>query len=137
MKIEKGHLYMRGADFKGYGDKPIVDHGRLRAASSEELVLVHGHTKEEKSNVVVALDGAPAQSLNLPLKSTPEIRSCLGALKSERLHNCFTKRPRLRTFCFHRWVLVQPSGTDDTELLQAALNSGARYVGFLMKKISL
>ena len=62
VKIEKGHLYMRGADFKGYGDKPIVDHGRLRAASSEELVLVHGHTKDEKSNVVVAFDGAPAQS---------------------------------------------------------------------------
>ncbi|MGB0792371.1 MAG: glycosyl hydrolase family 28-related protein [Opitutales bacterium] len=133
IRIEQGHLYMRGADFKGYGDKPIDDHGRLRPATSGELVLVHGHTKEEKSNVVVAIDGAPARSLHLPLKSTPEIPArAWERLKAEDYTTVSQKDIKGGHLSVSTdWVIVKPSGADDTQLLQAALDSGARYIGLL------
>jgi hypothetical protein len=136
VKIEKGHLYMRGASFTGYGDKPIEDHGRLRATNSQELVLVHGHTKEEKSNVVVALDGAPARSLHLPIKPTPEIPARAWArLKAKDSTTVSQKDIKAGALSVStEWVIVKPSGSDDTDLLQAALNSGARYVGLLNEK---
>jgi hypothetical protein len=133
VRIEQGHLYMRGADFAGYGEKPIEDHGRLRPATSGELVLVHGHSKEEKSNVVVAIDGAPARSLHLPLKPTPEIPARawerLKADDTTTVSQKDLKRGRLSVST--DWVIVKPSGSDDTQLVQAALDSGARYIGLL------
>ena len=133
IRIEQGHLYMRGADFARYGEQPINDHGRLRSATSDELVLVHGHSKEEKANVVVTVDGAPAHSLNLPLKPTPEI----PARAWERLKaNDYTTVSQKdlsdgRLSVSTDWLVVKPSGSDDTQLLQAALDSGARYIGLL------
>ena len=133
VRIEQGHLYMRGADFAGYGEKPIEDHGRLRPATSGELVLVHGHSKEEKPNVVVAVDGAPARSLHLPLKPTPEIPARawerLKADDTTTVSQKDLKRGRLSVST--DWVIVKPSGSDDTQLVQAALDSGARYIGLL------
>ncbi|MGB0793479.1 MAG: hypothetical protein ACPGTR_08065, partial [Opitutales bacterium] len=136
MRIEQGHLYMRGADFKGYGDKPIDDHGRLRPATSGELVLVHGHSKEEKSNVVVTVDGAPAKSLHLPLKPTPEIPArAWERLKADDYTTVSQKDLKGgRLAVSTDWVLVKPSGSDDTRLVQAALDSGARYIGLLNEK---
>jgi hypothetical protein len=150
VRIEQGHLYMRGADFAGYGEQPIEDHGRLRPATSGELVLVHGHSKEEKPNVVVAMDGAPARSLHLPLKPTPEI----PARAWERLKAgdyTIVSQENLKDGSLSvstdwvvvkpdgsdteqlmtDWVIVKPDGSDDTQLLQAALDSGARYIGLL------
>lgn len=135
VRIEQGHLYMRGADFAGYGEQPINDHGRLRPATNGELVLVHGHSKEEKPNVVVAVDGAPAHSLHLPIKPTPVI----PARAWERLQaDDYTTVSQDdltggRLSVSTDWVLVKPSGIDDTQLLQAALDSGARYIGLLNK----
>ena len=136
MRIEQGHLYMRGADFKGYGNQPIEDHGRLRPANSDELVLVHGHSKEEKSNVVVALDGAPSNSLNLELKPTPEIPVRAWArLKAGDYTTVSTADLKAGSLSVSTdWVLVKPSGKEDTQLLQASLDSGARYIGLLNDK---
>jgi hypothetical protein len=133
VRIEQGHLYMRGADFAGYGEQPIDDHGRLRRATNGELVLVHGHSKEEKSNVVVAMDGAPARSLHLPLKPTPEIPVRAWERLEADDYTTVTKKDlkRGRLSVSTDWVIVKPSGSDDTQLLQAALDSGARYIGLL------
>jgi len=133
VRIEQGHLYMRGADFAGYGKTPIEDHGRLRPATSGELVLVHGHSKEEKSNVVVAMDGAPARSLHLPLKPTPEIPArAWERLKAGDTTTVSQKDLKAGSLSVSTdWVVVKPSGSDDTQLLQAALDSGARYIGLL------
>lgn len=133
IQIEQGHLYMRGADFAGYGKQAINDHGRLRSATNNELVLVHGHSKEEKSNVVVAVDGAPAHSLNLPLKPTPEIPArAWERLKADDYTTVSQKDlKRGRLSVSTDWVIVKPSGSNDTQLLQAALDSDARYIGLL------
>ena len=150
VRIDQGHLYMRGADFKGYGDTPIEDHGILRPATNGELVLVHGHSKEEKSNVVVTVDGAPAKSLYLPLKPTPEIPVRAWERLGEGDYTIVSQKDLKdgRLSVSTDWVVVKPSGSDtrqlmddwfivnqsgsdDTQLLQAALDSGARYIGIL------
>jgi hypothetical protein len=133
IRIEQGHLYMRGADFVGYGEQPINDHGRLRSATSDELVLVHGHSKEEKPNVVVTVDGAPAHSLNLPLKPTPEIPARAWERLKADDYTIVSQKDLSdgRLSVSTDWLIVKPSGSDDTQLLQAALDSGARYIGLL------
>lgn len=135
--IEQGHLYMRGGQFYRCGTFPILDHGKFRSASSDEIVLVHGHSKEEKTNVVVAFEGAPTQSLNLPQKSTPVISPVAWELLKAGDYTTVSMKDLKRGSIVtdSSWIIVKPSGTgDDTHLLQAAFNSGARYIGLLNGK---
>ena len=137
INIKQGHLYMRGAEFKNYGNQPIRDHGKPRKGTNGELVLVHGRSMEEEPNVVVTVDGAPAQSLNLPLKPTPKIpERAWEQLESGDVTTVSKNDLRKSKLAVSTaWVIVQPAGDgDDTELLQAALDSGARYVGLINDK---
>jgi hypothetical protein len=132
--IERGHLYMRGAEFSGFGAKPIRDHGKLRQGTRDELVLIHGRSKEEESKVVVAMGGAPAESLHLPIEATPEIpMQAWDALTGGDFTTVSGEDLKEEQLAVETsWVIVEASGQgEDTELLQAALDSGARYVGLL------
>ncbi len=135
IQLDLGHLYLRGAAFSGYGEKPILDHGQRRTSEGGELVLVHGKSVAERPNVAVAVGDAPTRSLGLEVKPAPALPErawrALDAGDFTRLDTTTLEEnptPAVST----DWVVVEASGTgDDTSLVQAALDSGARYVGLL------
>ena len=131
--IEKGHIYLRKIQSDGYGENIILDHGQSRAMG-QEYVSVHGQTDQQEDNVIYTLGNAPEQSLMLPIEASPEMPAdALSQLQAGDFtmlsqDNLENGEVEITT----SWVVVDPTkGTDDTRLLQAAINSGARFVGIL------
>jgi hypothetical protein len=133
--IDKGHSYIRDLRTSGYGEDMILDHGTSRffpgGRIENEYISVHGHTPQEKDNVAVAIH-APGESISLPVEPAPEIDPGVFSLFSKGDYMVVDQvwlesdPPKVST----SWVIVDPTASDDdTQLLQAALNSGARYVG--------
>lgn len=138
VKIITGHSFIRNISSKGYGEAIINDHGVDRIFKGgiikDEYISVHGKTAEEKKNVVLTYENAPAKSINLPSTITPEVdkkvweKLAAGNYTLVDSTNMVNGKISVKT----DWVIVDPSKSgDDTELLQAALNSGARYVGLM------
>ena len=135
--IERGHTYLRNISTSGYSDKIILDHKTPREfknGSIPEYVSVHGKTGQEKENVIVTVGGAPAKSLMLPVKPTPKI-DCQVFSKMYSGDYTIVSQNELKKAPLQvntSWAIVVPAkGGDDSELLQAALNSGAKYIGIL------
>jgi hypothetical protein len=136
--IRAGHVYLRHMAVRGYGDAFLRDQGRARifrdGRIDDEFFSVHGRIPGEKDNVAVTMGGAPAGTLRLPVRSTPEIPAeAWQALEGKDYTdlNEATLRSGRRTVST-AWVIVDPHGAaDGAALLQAALDSGARYVGLL------
>lgn len=135
--IERGHIYIRDLKAKGYGDELIVDHGAKRSfnkAIIDEYVSVHGKTDQEKDNVIYTVNNAPEKSLMLPVKPTPRIPKQVFDKLREGNYTVISEKDleQGHASVTTSWVIVDPSHTeDDTRLLQAAINSGAKYVGLL------
>lgn len=138
IQVKAGHCFIRNLTSKGYGDVLINDHDIDRIFKNGkiegEYVSVHGKTADEEKNVIVTFDNAPSKSLNLPFPSTPELdkkiwdKLSLGNYTIVNEKNLIEGNLTIKT----DWVIVDPSKSlDDTQLLQAALNSGARFVGLL------
>ena len=136
--IQRGHSYLRNVRTDGYGDACLLDHGQLRSFSNGdipgEFVSVHGQAIGEQPSVAVALDGALAASLNLPVKPAPEVPSAAwDALRKGDV--TVVDAARLAAGPVNvttAWAIVDNAGVEDaTDLLQAALDSGARYIGLL------
>jgi hypothetical protein len=137
IEIHKGHSYLRHIRTDGYGQNVLIDHGKSRSFDKgmiTEYISVHGKTPEEKSNVAVTIN-APAASLQLPAPATPEVSDrAFNALAQGNYtlisHDLLANNERIDVNT--DWAVVDPAGAnDDTRLLQAALNSGARYIGLL------
>ncbi len=137
IEIAKGHVYLRHVTTDGYGDGILRDHGRTRVFAGGsipgEFVSVHGQAIGERPNVAVTVGDAPARSLNLPIESAPElppecwIAARSGAIAVVSADDLLGGNLEVKT----PWVFVDPKGAEDhTRLLQAALDSGARYVAF-------
>lgn len=135
--ISRGHIYLRNLVTSGFGSVLINDHGNERVFSDGmipgEYVSVHGRMQGEEENVVVTIN-APEVSLGLPAPSAPEIDP--GVFQEWAQDNFEVIRQqdlrggKLETD--KAWLILDPSGAeDDTELLQAAMSSGARYIGLL------
>ena len=131
--IEKGHIYLRDIKISGYGKNSIMDHGQSRTIG-EEYVSVHGQTDQQQDNVIYTLGNSPEKSLMLPVKASPQMPvDALEMLKQGDFtviseNDLNDGDAEIST----SWVVVDPSqGEDDTQLLQAAINSGARFVGVL------
>ena len=138
IQVKAGHCFIRNLNSKGYGDVLINDHGVDRKFKNGkingEYVSVHGKTDNEENNVVVTYENAPAQSLDLPFPATPEVSQKVwnelstGNYTIVNVNNLNDGNLKVET----DWVIVDPSKSgDDSQLLQAALNSGARFVGLL------
>ena len=135
--IERGHIYIRNLKAKGYGNELIVDHGTKRKfnkATIDEYVSVHGKTDQEKDNVIYTVNEAPEKSLMLPVKPTPKIPEKVfdkfneGDYRLVSQNDLKNGQLNIKT----SWVIIDPAKSgDDTKLLQAAINSGAKYVGLL------
>lgn len=142
--IASGHLFIRNISTSGYGDGLIKDHGIIRnfsnAQITDEYISVHGKTKDEEKKVVNAYEGAPEKSINLPIPTTPEIAKEVWDKLAAGIYTIVSQTDlvggvlNINT----EWVIVDPTKAgDDTDLFQAALNSGARYVGILNHKSML
>lgn len=135
--IGPGHAYLRNIQTSGYGETLMTDHGTKRTFPNGEIgehVSVHGKTAQEALNVVVTFNHGPAQSLMLPIQATPEIPEVAwAALRQKKFTTVSDKNLGEKKISVDTdWVLVDPTqGDDDTALLQAAFDSGARYVGLL------
>lgn len=138
IEVRTGHLFVRNISSKGYGEALINDHGINRKFKNGQIkgeyVSVHGKTATEEKNVILTYENAPAKSINLPFPATPTIdKKVWDKLASGN----FTKVSQTdlkdgKLIVKTDWIIVDPSkADDDTQLLQAALNSGARYVGLL------
>ena len=135
--IGPGHVYLRNIHTSGYGETVMDDHGTKRTFPNgeiDEYVAIHGKTAQEASNVVLAFNDGPKQSLMLPVRATPDIpEAAWQALRRGKVtvvsQDCLGgKRLSVDT----DWIVVDSTqGDDDTDLLQAAFDSGARYVGLL------
>ncbi len=141
IRIDKGHSYLRNIKINGYGTEMLIDHGKTRNFDTEntikEFVSVHGKTEAEKENVIVTRGTTDKSSLNLPVKTTPDIprhvfeRLSVGDYTVFDVKTDYTNDNRVKT----SWVIVDPSGLDDhTRQLQSAINSGAKYIGLLNTK---
>ena len=136
--IEKGHTYLRSIKTKGYEQNLIKDHGIERRYNNGniegEYISVHGKTDDDKENVIVTTVETPEKSLQLPVKPTPRIDDEIfrklnsgdyTIVSNDQLNN---EKIKVNT----SWVILDPSDDEDhTAILQAAFNSGARYVGLL------
>ena len=138
IKVKAGHCFIRNLTSKGYGKVLINDHGTDRKFKQGkikgEYVSVHGKTADEEKNVVVTFDNAPAKSLNLPFPFTPELDKKVWDKLSSGNYTLVNETNLNEGHLTIKtdWVIVDPSKSDDdTKLLQAALNSGAKYVGLL------
>ncbi len=136
--VKAGHCFIRNLSSKGYGDVLINDHGvdrKFKNGKIEgEYVSVHGKTADEEKNVIVTFDNAPPKSLNLPFPPTPELdKKVWDKLSSGNYTLVNEKNLNEGNLTIKTdWVIVDPSKSpDDTRLLQAALNSSAKYVGLL------
>ena len=138
LQIKSGHCFIRNLNSQGYGDLLINDHGVDRIFTNGQIkgeyISVHGKTAGEEKNVLVTFQDSPTKSINLPLPATPEIcqkvwdKISSGNYTLVNQSNLNDGNLVVKT----DWVIVDPSkADDDTKLLQAALNSGARYVGLL------
>ncbi|MFR9582333.1 MAG: glycosyl hydrolase family 28-related protein [Rikenellaceae bacterium] len=133
VKIDCGHSYIRDLECIGYAKKGVVDHGVAREITSE-YVSIHGKTAEQRDNVAVSYN-APAESLRLPIKKAPKwdkkaLFSLFDRGDYTTVDHTMLKDGALNVAT--SWVIVDPrKEDDDTQLLQAALNSGAKYVGLL------
>lgn len=138
IEVRAGHVYLRDLAVRGYGDAFLSDHGRRRSFAGGqidgEFVSVHGRAIGERDNVAVTVGGAPAQSLDLPVRPTPEIPAEAWRALDRNDFTVFTSAALAagaRTVPT-AWVVVDPRDADDGgALLQAALDSGARFVGLL------
>ena len=138
IRIDRGHSYLRDVRTTGYGDAALLDHGTRRTFdggdAEGEYISVHGRTPNEADNVALVIGPAPAASLRLPSPATPEVeREAWDALaRGQYTAVDATSLQDGRLDVPTPWVIVDPTrGADDTDLLQAALGSGARYVGLL------
>jgi hypothetical protein len=135
--IGPGHAYLRNIQTSGYGENLMEDHGTPRTFPKGEIrehVSVHGKTAREAPNVVLTFNHGPAQSLMLPIQATPDIpEAAWTALRQKKVTTVSQKTLGEKKLSIDTdWVLVDPTqGDDDTALLQAAFDSGARYVGLL------
>jgi hypothetical protein len=135
--IGPGHAYLRAIQTSGYGENLLEDHGTKRTFPKGEIrehVSVHGKTAQEAPNVVLTFNHGPKQSLMLPIQATPDIpEAAWDALRQNKLTTISQKNLGDKKLSVDTdWVLVDPTqGDDDTTLLQAAFDSGARYVGLL------
>lgn len=138
IEVRTGHLFIRNISSKGYGEVLINDHGVNRKFKNGQIkgeyVSVHGKTAAEEKNVILTYENAPAKSLNLPFPATPTIDKKvwdkLASGNFTKVSQADLKDGKLAVKT--DWVLVDPTkADDDTQLLQSALNSGARYVGLL------
>ena len=135
--IGPGHAYLRNIQTSGYGETLMEDHGTKRTFPKGEIgehVSVHGKTAPEAPNVVLTFNHGPKQSLMLPIQATPEIpEAAWHALRQNKVTTVSHKNLGEKPLSVNTdWVLVDPTqGDDDTALLQAAFDSGARYVGLL------
>jgi len=136
--VKGGHCFIRNISSKGYGEVLINDHGTDRNFKNGkikgEYISVHGKTAGEEKNVVITFGDAPAQSLNLPFPAAPEVSQKVWDKLASGSYTIVNEKDlkdgklNVKT----DWVIVDPSKSDDdTQLLQSALNSGARYVGLL------
>ena len=135
--IGPGHSYLRNIQTSGYGEALMEDHGARRAFAQgqiDEFISIHGKTAAEAPNVVLTYNNGPRHSLMLPFQATPEIpEAAWAALRQGKVttisHQNLGDKPLIVKT---DWVVVDPTqGDDDTALLQAAFDSGARYVGLL------
>jgi len=138
IQIDEGHCFIRNIETKNYGKNLIKDHGINRQFDNNnikgEYVSVHGKTASEAKNVVLTYGSAPAKTINLPFPSSPEIKEAIWQKLASGNYTIVSSKDlidgkiNLKT----EWVIVDPTQSDDdTQLLQAALNSGAKYVGLL------
>ena len=136
--VKSGHCFIRNLNSKGYGDVLINDYGVDRkfpnGKISGEYISVHGKIAAEEKKVILTYENAPAKSLNLDFPATPEVDKKVwealssGNYTSVNQNNLKDGNLKVTT----DWIIVDPSKSgDDTLLLQAALNSGAKYVGLL------
>jgi len=136
-QIDKGHTYLRSIRTHGYSEV-MNDHGTLRQFENgnimNEYVSVHGKTDEEKDNVIIDIGQAGEASLQLPVKLAPEISPDVFAALQAGNYTVVSHEsvPEQELTVDTEWVVVDPAGiSDHTALLQAALNSGAKYVGIV------
>ena len=115
----------------------MEDHGARRTFPDGEIheyVSVHGKTAPEAVNVVLTFNHGPNQSLMLPILAPPEIpEAAWHALRQRNVTTVSQKDIGPKPLSVNTdWILVDPTlGDDDSALLQAAFDSGARYVGLL------
>jgi hypothetical protein len=135
--IGPGHAYLRNIHTSGYGETLMEDHGTRRTFPKGEIgefVSIHGKTAQEAPNVVLTFNHGPKQSLMLPIQATPDIpEAAWEALRQNKVTTVSQKNLGEKPLAVDTdWVLVDPTqGDDDTALLQAAFDCGARYVGLL------
>ena len=137
IRIECGHSYLRNVETKGYGAAVVHDHGRQRSFPGGEIgeyVSVHGNTDDEAANVVVDTIDGPATSLHLPLRQASSVPEHAAEALADGDFTVLSQLnvDRGETDTETAWVIVDPTrADDDTDLFQAALDSGSRYVGVL------
>lgn len=104
---EGGFLFVRNVRAEGYGQVIMDQHsGRIHYG---DLFEGYQFIKEFSSHEPVLESAASASaSLALPVRETPEVE---------------TGTP-------DEWLIIEPTGGDDTENIQAALDSGAEVVAF-------
>lgn len=135
--IGPGHAYLRNIQTSGYGETLMEDHGTKRTFPKGEIgehVSIHGKTAQEAPSVVLTFNHGPKQSLMLPIQATPDIpEAAWVALRQNQVTTISHQNLGDKSLAVNTaWVLVDPTqGEDDTVLLQAAFDSGARYVGLL------
>ncbi len=137
VKIERGHIYLRNIITRGYGEDMVLDHGERRTfpdGTVKEYVSVHGKTDQEEESVIYSSDNAPEKSLDLAVVPSPEIpeeafrKLHQGDYTLFPQQNTGDEQNEIKT----SWAIIDPArSVDDTEVMQSALNSGARYVGIL------
>ena len=135
--IDKGHIYLQDIKTSGYGDEIVLDHGTRKAFADgnlKEYVSVHGKTDEQEDNVIFTNNNAPGESLMLPIVHHPDIPVDASEKLREGDYTVFTQnnidQDKLKVST--SWAIVDPTkGDDDTKLMQAAFNSGAKYIGIL------
>lgn len=138
VEITKGHCFIRNIETKNYGKNFIKDHGINRQFDNSsikgEYVSVHGKTASEAKNVILTYGSAPNKTIQLPFPQSPEIKEAIwqklasGNCTIVSAKDLIEGKINIKT----EWVIVDPTQSDDdTQLLQAALNSGAKYVGLL------
>lgn len=137
IRIERGHSYLRHVKTDGYDEAIIHDHGAKRtfaAGEIDEYVSVHGKTDDEAANVIFTTEDAPPTSLHLPIRQPPSVahEAAKKLAQGDWTKLSHEEIERGKTAVDTSWVIVDTRGAaDDSDLLQTALDSGARFVGLL------
>ncbi|MEM6315529.1 MAG: hypothetical protein AAF743_15685, partial [Planctomycetota bacterium] len=141
---DAGALYLRAITTAGYGDDVILDHGTPRTFAdgdiTGEYVSVHGKTDAEQDKVILTHGTTETASLNLPIEHAPHFDDWASLtddnyveVNENQLDEAGLFKPGVQGRIDNvDWVIINGGlAVDDTRLLQAALDSGAKYVALL------